>query len=54
MLMLALRSFLIALLLCAAVLAQAGSNTAFVRVSPRDQRYLELTDKTPYIPIGPT
>ena len=27
------------------------SNT-FVRVSPRDHRYLELTDGTPYIPIG--
>jgi hypothetical protein len=52
MIMLALRSFLIAQIFCAAVLAQAGSNTAFVRVSPRDQRYLELTDKTPYIPIG--
>ena len=25
---------------------------AFVRVSPRDNRYLELSDGTPYIPIG--
>ncbi|MFW6061493.1 MAG: cellulase family glycosylhydrolase [Planctomycetota bacterium] len=24
----------------------------FVRVSPRDSRYLELTDGTPYVPIG--
>jgi hypothetical protein len=25
---------------------------AFVRVSPRDARYLELSDGRPYIPIG--
>jgi len=36
-----------------AELAVAGSPpSAFVRVSPRDPRYLELTDGTPYIPIG--
>jgi hypothetical protein len=29
-----------------------NSMTQFVRVSPRDPRYLELTDGTPYIPIG--
>jgi hypothetical protein len=28
------------------------SHSAFVRVSPRDHRYLELSDGTPYIPIG--
>ena len=32
--------------------APVGAGTAFVRVSPRDHRYLELTDGTPYIPIG--
>jgi hypothetical protein len=30
----------------------ADPASAFVRVSPRDARYLELTDGTPYIPIG--
>jgi hypothetical protein len=30
----------------------ADSSRAFVRVSPRDHRYFELTDGTPYIPIG--
>ena len=28
------------------------SHSAFVRVSPRDRRYLELSDGKPYIPIG--
>lgn len=40
----------IALLAC---LAWAGEDAeAFVRVSPRDPRYLELTNGKPYIPIG--
>ncbi len=30
----------------------AGDRKAFVRVSPRDTRYFELSDGTPYIPIG--
>lgn len=30
----------------------ADPASAFVRVSPRNARYLELTDGTPYIPIG--
>ena len=30
----------------------AGNNDSYVRVSPRDSRYLELTDGSPYIPIG--
>ncbi|MBN8216156.1 MAG: hypothetical protein J0L75_05915 [Spirochaetes bacterium] len=30
----------------------AAVDDAFVRVSPRDPRYFELTDGTPYIPIG--
>jgi hypothetical protein len=30
----------------------ADSKDAFVRVSPRDPRYLELSDGRPYIPIG--
>ncbi|MCX8154916.1 MAG: cellulase family glycosylhydrolase [Verrucomicrobiae bacterium] len=30
----------------------AGAAEAFVRVSPRDARYFELSDGTPYIPIG--
>jgi hypothetical protein len=41
---------LAALALPAAWAAEPAS--AFVRVSPRDARYLELTDGTPYIPIG--
>jgi hypothetical protein len=31
--------------------AEPGRDT-FVRVSPRDPRYLELTDGRPYIPLG--
>ncbi len=40
------------LMLLSAAPAPAASSDAFVRVSPRDRRYLELTDGTPYIPIG--
>ena len=29
-----------------------AADTAFVRVSPRDARYLELGNGTPYVPIG--
>ena len=32
--------------------AKGGSLAAFVGVSPRDPRYLELSDGTPYVPIG--
>jgi hypothetical protein len=32
--------------------ASDSSTAQYVRVSPRDPRYLELTDGTPYIPIG--
>jgi hypothetical protein len=32
--------------------APADSSGAYVRVSPRDRRYLELSDGSPYIPIG--
>ncbi len=39
------------MLLAAAPVPGAPAD-AFVRVSPRDRRYLELTDGTPYIPIG--
>ena len=43
----------IALLMAVSCLpAPAAPSSAFVRVSPRDQRYLELTDGAPYIPIG--
>ena len=28
------------------------TGSTYVHVSPRDHRYLELTDGTPYIPIG--
>src|SRR5690242_9807435 len=31
---------------------RAAGHDNFVRVSPRDSRYLELTDGTAYIPIG--
>jgi hypothetical protein len=31
---------------------QADDRTAFVRVSPRDSRYFELSDGQPYVPIG--
>lgn len=33
-------------------LRAADPTVAFVRVSPRDRRYLELSDGSPYIPIG--
>jgi hypothetical protein len=47
-----MRLFVILLLIAAAYPATAGPADAFVRVSPRDRRYLELSDGTPYIPIG--
>jgi hypothetical protein len=31
---------------------RAASSNSFVRVSPRDRRYLELSDGSPYIPVG--
>ncbi len=31
---------------------EAASSRAFVVVSPRDSRYFELSDGSPYIPIG--
>ena len=34
------------------VLADTPSSQPFVRVSPRDARYFELSDGKPYIPIG--
>ena len=40
------------LIALAGTLVRAGSQDAFVRVSPRDHRYLQLSDGTPYIPIG--
>ena len=44
-------SSLLLLLFTAAPTTDANS-ASFVRVSPRDSRYFELTDGTPYIPIG--
>ncbi len=39
--------------LCGAIEAAGGdSGRAYVRVSPRDARYLELSDGKPYVPIG--
>jgi len=32
--------------------AQTAGTGAFVRVSPRDARYFELSDGTPYVPVG--
>ena len=47
------RAFLLLLFLFAPAGAQPiDSNSPYVRVSPRDRRYLELTDGKPYIPIG--
>src|SRR4051812_14992592 len=39
--------------LASTAIAAAAPSPAFVRVSPRDRRYLELSDGSPYIPIGP-
>ena len=47
-----MRVFFILLLAAAIFPALADSADAYVRVSPRDHRYLELSDGTPYIPIG--
>ena len=47
-----MRFFVVLLTLLTALPAPAAPADAFVRVSPRDRRYLELTDGTPYIPIG--
>ncbi|HEY3836416.1 MAG TPA: hypothetical protein VGL72_07590 [Bryobacteraceae bacterium] len=45
--------FSVLLLLLAAAFPAAGDPAdAYVRVSPQDRRYLELTDGTPYLPIG--
>lgn len=44
---------LVALALCGECRSEEGkAMSTFVRVSPRDCRYLELTDGAPYIPIG--
>ncbi len=37
---------------CGLSVQAADSSQAFVRVSPRDARYFELSDGQPYIPIG--
>lgn len=42
----------IASVLLFALAAPSTAEEAFVRVSPRDARYLELSDGRPYIPIG--
>lgn len=34
------------------LLRHYSSDTAYVRVSPRDPRYFELSDGTPFIPVG--
>lgn len=47
-----MRLFVILLLAAATLPALADPADAYIRVSPRDHRYLELTDGTPYIPIG--
>ena len=43
---------LFSVVLAAAAWSGEDARMAFVRVSPRDPRYLELSDGTPYIPIG--
>lgn len=43
---------LMALAVLTAGLAWAAEPTAYVRVSPRDARYFELSDGSPYVPIG--
>jgi hypothetical protein len=44
---------LLSVLLCSAGIAHAqAADKPFVRVSPRDSRYFELSDGRPYIPIG--
>jgi hypothetical protein len=40
------------LLLALTAAAASDPQSAYVRVSPRDHRYLELSDGSPYIPIG--
>jgi hypothetical protein len=47
-----MRLSVILLLAVSAFPAMGGPEDAFVRVSPRDHRYFELSDGTPYIPVG--
>ena len=47
--MLSRRAFLAASSIAA---LRGAPSSAFVRVSPRDRRYLELSDGSPFIPIG--
>lgn len=52
--MLSRLAFLVGAMAMATLVVSAGEDDAkaFVRVSPRDPRYLELSNGTPYIPIG--
>jgi len=50
-----LRAALAAVLLMlpgVSVASAVGDGNTFVRISPRDARYFELSDGRPYIPIG--
>ena len=44
--------FAVGTVLSAGRAGDAGDANAFVRVSPRDARYFELTDGRPYVPVG--
>ncbi len=48
----AMKAGLCLLVLSLAAGARPAPDGSFVRVSPRDARYLELTDGSPYIPVG--
>ncbi|MFN2457533.1 MAG: cellulase family glycosylhydrolase, partial [Chitinophagaceae bacterium] len=37
---------------CTILIASGQSKNAYIRISPRDHRYLEYSDGKPYIPIG--
>jgi len=39
-------------LACRRDVSQEGEQNSFVRVSPRDRRYFELSDGSPFIPVG--
>ncbi len=47
-----MKIFLSLVFACSILISFGQSKNAYIRISPRDPRYLEYSDGTPYIPIG--
>jgi len=47
-----MKAFLTIAFVFSILVAIGQSKNAYIRISPRDPRYLEFSDGTPYIPIG--